>query len=176
VRQAPFALLARVTTMLRLLLATCLLVAFTAPVLAWSEPECVRLERSEPLCAVMEWYNLHGQSGTLKVILADGEAYLLLQHEVWRMAGDGVALQARVDDEPPVWREAKAREDGLLIPLPLGDLDALARGRSLTLVLPQIEFTFPLTGSLEALNALMIRYAEFATGSAGDSQAGERRE
>jgi hypothetical protein len=159
--------------MIRVLLAAGLLLASAGPVRAWSEPECVRLDRGEPLCAIMEWYNLHGQGGTLKILLANGEAFLLLQHEVWRTPGDTVALQARVDDQPPVWREAKAKEDGLLIPLPLGDLDALARGRSLTLVLPQIEFTFPLTGSLEALNNLLTSYAEFAANGARDARAGE---
>jgi hypothetical protein len=165
-----------VKSMIRPLLAACLLLAGAGPVLAWSKPECVRLDQGEPLCAVMDWYNLHGQGGTLKILLADGEPYLLLQHEVWRTPGDTMALQAHVDDQPPVWREARTKEDGLLIPLLPDDLDALAHGRSLTLVLPQIEFTFPLTGSLEALNDLLTSYAEFAANGAKDGWAGEGQE
>jgi hypothetical protein len=63
------------------------------------------------------------------------------------------------------------KDDGMLIPLLSGDLDALARGRSLTLITPQIEFAFPLLGSFEALNSLLTRYADFAAGDAKRAQA-----
>jgi hypothetical protein len=140
-------------------------------VLAWSEPECTMLEPSQPLCAVMEWYYLRDQGGTLKIMLADGEPYLLLQHETWRTPSGTIAVLARVDDQRSVWREAMTKEDGMLIPLLSGDLDALAGGRSLTVVTPQIEFTFPLLGSFEALNSLLTRYADFAASGAKRAQA-----
>jgi hypothetical protein len=161
--------------MIRSLLAAALLLASSGPVLAWSEPECTMLEPSQPLCAVMEWYYLRDQGGTLKIMLADGEPYLLLQHEIWRMPSGTIAVLARVDDQPSVWREAMTKEDGMLIPLLSDDLDALAGGRSLTLITPQIEFTFPLLGSFAALNSLLTRYADFAPGGAKRARATEGR-
>jgi hypothetical protein len=161
--------------MIRSLLAASLLLASSGPVLAWSEPECTMLEPSQPLCAVMEWYYLRDQGGTLKIMLADGEPYLLLQHEIWRTPRGNIAVLARVDDQPSVWREAMTKEDGMLIPLLSDDLDALARGRSLTLITPQIEFTFPLLGSFEALNSLLTRYADFAPGGTRRAQATKGR-
>ena len=161
--------------MIRSLLAASLLLAASGPVLAWSEPECTMLEPSQPLCAVMEWYFLRDQGGTLKIMLADGEPYLLLQHEIWRMPSGTIAVLARVDDQPSVWREAMTKEDGMLIPLLSDDLDALAGGRSLTLITPQTEFTFPLLGSFAALNSLLTRYADFASGGAKRARATEGR-
>jgi hypothetical protein len=145
------------------LIAVFLVLASAGPVQAWSEPECTRLEQGQPLCAVTEWFSLHGRGGTLKFLLADGEPYLLLQHEDLRVPGPTVPVLAHVDDQPPVPREARTKEDGLLVPLLAGDLDALARGRSLTVALPQVEITYPLTGSFAALNALLAGYGAFVT-------------
>jgi hypothetical protein len=159
--------------MTRFLLAASLLLASSGPAQAWSEPECTMLGPSQPLCAVIEWYFLRDQGGTLKITLADGELYLLLQHEIWRTPSGTIAVLVRVNGQPLVWREAMTKEDGMLIPLLSGDLDALAGGRSLTLITPQIEFTFPLLGSFEALNSLLTRYADFAAGGVKRAQATE---
>jgi hypothetical protein len=162
--------------MRRLLLAAAFLLLTTiGPVWAWSEPECARFDRGQPLCAVTEWYNLQGQAGTLKILLADGEPFLLLQHEVLRTPRSIVPVLAHVDDQPPVQREARTQEDGVLIPLLAGDLEALARGQSVTVALPQAAITYPLTGSFAALNALLARYAAFATGDAQGTPTGEVR-
>jgi hypothetical protein len=142
-------------------------------VLAWSEPECSTLEQGQPLCAVTAWYSLQGQSGTLKILLADGEPYLLFQHEALRAPSGTVPVLAHVDDQPPVRREARTRQDGVLIPLLAGDLEALARGQSVTVALPQAAITYPLTGSFAALNALLARYTAFATRGAQGTPTGE---
>ena len=52
-----------------------------------------------------------------------------------------------MDDQPPVRREARTQEDGVLITLLAGDQEVLARGRSITVALPQAAITYPLTGS-----------------------------
>src|SRR5688572_15601555 len=65
-----------------------------------------------------------------------------------------VPVLAHVDDQPPVRREARTQEDGVLITLLAGDLEALARGRSIKVALPQAAITYPLTGSFAALNTL----------------------
>jgi hypothetical protein len=161
--------------MTHFLLAAVLLLASSSPVRAWSEPECTMLGPSQPLCAVMEWYFLRDQGGTLKIMLADGEPYLLLQHEIWRAPKGTIAMLARVDDQRSVWREAMTKEDGMLIPLLPDDLEVLARGWSLTLITPQIVFTFPLLGSFEALNSLLTRYADFAPGATRRAQVTEGR-
>ena len=162
--------------MVRPLLAASLVLASAGPVLAWSDPECTRLDRGQPLCAVMEWYSLYGQDGTLKILLADGELYLLLQHAALRTPSDTVPVLAHVDDQPPVPREARAQQDGVLIPLLTGDLEALARGRSVTVALPQATITYPLTGSFAALNALLISYAAFVVRGAKGTPTGEVRD
>ena len=162
-------------SMLRPLLAASLVLASADPVLAWSEPACSTLDQGQPLCAVTEWFSLQGQGGTLKVLLADGEPYLLLQHEALRAPSGTVPVLAHVDDQPPVRRAARTQEDGVLIPLLAGDLEALARGRSLTVALPQAALTYPLVGSFAALNALLTRYAVFATRGAQGRPSGEVR-
>jgi hypothetical protein len=161
--------------MRRPLLAASLVLASADPVLAWSEPACGTLDQGQPLCAVTAWYNLQGQAGTLKILLADGEPFLLLQHEALRAPSGTVPVLAHVDDQPPVQREARTQEDGVLIPLLAGDLEVLAHGRSVTVALPQAAITYPLVGSFAALNALLTRYAAFATGGAPGPPSGEGR-
>jgi hypothetical protein len=82
---------------------------------------------------------------------------------------------AHVDDQPPVRRAARTQEDGVLIALLAGDLEALARGRSVTVALPQAAITYPLVGSFAALKALLTRYAAFATRGAQGPPTGEVR-
>jgi hypothetical protein len=151
-------------SMRRSALAAAVLLASAAPALAWSEPECTRLEQGQPLCAVTTWYDLDGRPGRLKIMLADGVFYLLLQHEAWRLPEGTVPVLAHVDDQPPVERQAMAREDGVLVTLLQDDLPALASGQSLTVQMPQAGITYPLGGSLEALDALLKTYAAFSAG------------
>lgn len=134
------------------------------PALAWSEPECARLEQGQPMCAVTTWYDLGGQAGRLKIMLADGEPFLLLQNDGWRLPEGPIPVLAHLDDQPPIERTATAQGDGVLMTLQGGDLEALARGQSITIAMPQAEITFPLAGSLEALDALLQSYAAFAAG------------
>jgi hypothetical protein len=147
--------------MLRPALAACLLLVATGPALAWSIPTCTRLDQGQPLCEVTAWYDLGGQAGMLKIMLADGEPYLLVQHEAWHLARGRLTVLAHVDDQPPVERDAATRDDGVLITLLDGDLHALANGHSLTLAMPQAEITYPLVGSLRALEDLLASYAAF---------------
>ena len=63
----------------------------------------------------------------------------------------------------------------MLITLLAGDLEVLARGRSITVALPQAAITYPLTGSFAALNTLLTRYAAFATHGAQGPPTGEVR-
>jgi hypothetical protein len=157
--------------MIRPALATCLLLSSTAPVLAWSAPDCTRLEQGQPLCAITEWYALGGQAGRVKILLADGDLYLLLQHAAWHRPGEITTVLAHVDEQPPIQRKALARDDGVLIRLLEGDLPALANGQSLTITMPQAAITYPLTGSLKALDALLASYAAFARGSRAPAAA-----
>jgi hypothetical protein len=161
--------------MTRPLLATALLLASATSALAWSRPECTRLDQGQPLCAITAWFDLHGQAGTLKVLLADDQPYLLLQHEAWRPLRGTVAVLAHVDDQPPVRRAATVKDDGVLIPLFEGDLNALANGQSVTVALPSATFTYPLVGSLEALSDLLASYAELAASNTPDRLASEAR-
>lgn len=161
--------------MLRSAFAAFALLGSAAPALAWSEPACMRLEQGQPLCAVTAWYDLAGRAGRLKIMLADGEFYLLVQNDAWRLPEGAITVLAHVDDQPPIERQAQARDDGVLITLLEGDLHALANGQSITLAMPQAEITYPLAGSLKALDALLASYAAFAAGAAHDMPTAETK-